>query len=170
MAHCENCFNYSYPDGCNSCDNGSNFKEIKLCEVVHTKHYLDVGLVIEHDKLGNPKRIRARYYASNPKAEYGGVDYVTWIKTGIFLSEKEWDKITLNKTTPQIIAYLKIERKKENNKVNDVWKKIFKKYIDDFHAIDKLESDNIIDDEDTYKLKNKLLADIICTFESEVNE
>ena len=33
--------------------------------------------------------------------------------------------------------------------MNEVWKKIFKKYIDDFHAIDKLESDGIIEYEDT---------------------
>ena len=54
--------------------------------------------------------------------------------------------------------------------MTEVWKKIFKKYTDDFHAIDKLQSDGIIDDEDTSKLKNKLLIDIICTFESEVEE
>lgn len=54
--------------------------------------------------------------------------------------------------------------------MTDVWKRIFKRYIADFHAIDKLQSDGIIDDEDTAKLKNKLLVDIICTFESEVNE
>ena len=54
--------------------------------------------------------------------------------------------------------------------MTDVWENIFKKYIADFHAIDKLQADNIIEDEDTYKLKNKLLVDIICTFESEVNE
>ena len=54
--------------------------------------------------------------------------------------------------------------------MNEVWKKIFKKYIDDFHEIDKLQSDGIIEDEDSYKLKNKLLVDIICTFESEVGE
>ena len=52
----------------------------------------------------------------------------------------------------------------------EVWKKIFKNYIADFHAIDKLQSDKIIDDEDTAILKNKLLVDIICTFESEINE
>ena len=54
--------------------------------------------------------------------------------------------------------------------MTDVWKNILKKYIADFHAIDKLQADNIIEDEDTYKLKNKLLVDIICTFESKVNE
>lgn len=52
----------------------------------------------------------------------------------------------------------------------EVWKKIFKNYIDDFHAIDKLRSDGIIDGEDTDTLKNKLLVDIICTFESEVDK
>ena len=35
--------------------------------------------------------------------------------------------------------------------MTDVWKNIFKKYIADFHAIDKLQADNIIEDEDTYK-------------------
>ena len=54
--------------------------------------------------------------------------------------------------------------------MTEVWKNIFKKYIADFHAIDKLHSDGIIEDEDIYKLKNKLLVDIICTFESEVND
>ena len=34
--------------------------------------------------------------------------------------------------------------------MNELLKKIFKKYIDDFHAIDKLESDGIIEDEDTW--------------------
>ena len=59
---------------------------------------------------------------------------------------------------------------KENKYMTEVWKNIFKKYIADFHAIDKLNSDGIIEDEDTYKLKNKLLVDIICTFESEVDD
>lgn len=54
--------------------------------------------------------------------------------------------------------------------MNEVWKKIFKQYIGDFHAIDKLQSDNIIDEDDTAKLKNKLLVDIIVTMENEVND
>lgn len=32
--------------------------------------------------------------------------------------------------------------------MTDVWKNIFKKYIADFHAIDKLQADNIIEDEE----------------------
>lgn len=52
----------------------------------------------------------------------------------------------------------------------ETWHKIFKKYIADFNAIDKLQADKIIDDEDTAILKNKLLVDIIVTMESEVNE
>ena len=54
--------------------------------------------------------------------------------------------------------------------MSEVWKKIFKKYIGDFHAIDKLSSDGIIDDDETMNLKNKLLVDIIVTMESEVND
>lgn len=52
--------------------------------------------------------------------------------------------------------------------MNEMWKKIFKQYIKDFHAIDLLQADNIIDEEETLKLKNKLLVDIIVTMESEV--
>ena len=54
--------------------------------------------------------------------------------------------------------------------MNEMWKKIFKKYIGDFHAIDKLQSDHIIDYDTTMELKNKLLVDIIVTMESEVND
>ena len=54
--------------------------------------------------------------------------------------------------------------------MNGTWIRIFKNYIADFNSIDKLEEDGIIDDDDVNKLKNKLLADIICTFESEVGE
>ena len=54
--------------------------------------------------------------------------------------------------------------------MSEVWKRIFKKYIGDFHAIDKLSSDGIIDYDTTMELKNKLLVDIICTMESEVND
>ncbi len=54
--------------------------------------------------------------------------------------------------------------------MTEVWKNIFKKYIGDFHAIDKLQSDNIIDYDETMKLKNKLLVEIIVTMESEVND
>lgn len=52
----------------------------------------------------------------------------------------------------------------------EAWHKIFKKYITDFHAIDKLEADGITDDILTANLKLKLLVDIICTMESEVEE
>ena len=52
----------------------------------------------------------------------------------------------------------------------EVWHKIFKNYIADFYAIDKLQADKIIDDEETAILKNNLLVDIIKTFESEVKE
>lgn len=49
-----------------------------------------------------------------------------------------------------------------------VWHEIFKKYIDDFRSVNKLHAHNIIDEEETLKLKNKLLVDIIITMESEV--
>lgn len=54
--------------------------------------------------------------------------------------------------------------------MSEVWKRIFKKYIEDFHAIDKLQNDNIVDYDEAMELKNKLLVDIIVTMESEVND
>ncbi len=51
-----------------------------------------------------------------------------------------------------------------------IWEKIFKKYIDNFYSINQLSADGIIDEETTAELKNALLADIIITFESEVEE
>lgn len=50
------------------------------------------------------------------------------------------------------------------------WHEIFKKYIDDFRSINKLNAHNIIDEEETLKLKNKLLVDIVITMESEVKK
>lgn len=51
-----------------------------------------------------------------------------------------------------------------------VWHEIFKNYIADFHAIDRLQVDGIVDDEYVAILKNKLLVDIIVTMQSEVEE
>ena len=52
----------------------------------------------------------------------------------------------------------------------EVWHKIFKKYIADFNAIDKLQADKIIDDKETASLKNNLLVDVIITMKSEVEQ
>ena len=51
----------------------------------------------------------------------------------------------------------------------DVWKTIFKNYVANYEAIQRL-SKKIIDEEDTDRLKAKLLDDIICTFRSEVED
>lgn len=83
-------------------------------EVVCSEHYLDVGLLIEKDYKLKPKRIRARSSTYSPKAEYGGVEHVAWINTGVFLSEKEWDKITFNESTDKILNKLRIKKKGKN--------------------------------------------------------
>ena len=54
--------------------------------------------------------------------------------------------------------------------MNDTWKKRFKNYIDDFHAIDKLNADGIIGERETAALKNKLLVEIIVTVERSESE
>ena len=82
-------------------------------EVVCTKSYLDVGLLIEKNGKLNPKRVLARASASSsdPEPEYGGVERLTWVNTGIFLSKDEWIKITYNKGTDQILIELGISKK-----------------------------------------------------------
>ena len=91
-------------------------------EVVCTKSYLDVGLCIEKNNKSEPKRVlsRAAYYGSD--TEYGGVETVTWVNTGVFLSKEEWKNISYNKGTDQILSELGIEKKIEygdDNKVNE---------------------------------------------------
>ena len=54
--------------------------------------------------------------------------------------------------------------------MNDTRKKRFKNYIADFHAIDKLQADGIIDERETASLKNKLLVEIIVEAEREASE
>lgn len=72
-------------------------------EVVCTKKYLDVGLFISSSE------IRARCSEYNRKARYGG-SHTMWIGTGVFLTEDEWDKITYNKTTDEILNELHIKK------------------------------------------------------------
>lgn len=50
-----------------------------------------------------------------------------------------------------------------------VWHKIFKKYLDDYYAIHKLNKDGIIEFEHMQTLLSKLLDDIMTTFDSEVS-
>ena len=90
-------------------------------EVVCTKHYLDIGLLIEVDSNNKPKRVRARSTTYSPKGEYGGIHYVRWIKTGVFVTEKEWNKISFNKPTGQLLRELGIKkrRKESYGKEND---------------------------------------------------
>lgn len=49
-----------------------------------------------------------------------------------------------------------------------VWHKTFKKYLDDYYAIHKLNKDGIIEFEHMQTLLSKLLDDIMTTFDSEV--
>lgn len=51
-----------------------------------------------------------------------------------------------------------------------VWHTIFKKYLQNYYAISGLASANIIDEEEKHRLFEKLLNDIMTTFDSEVNE
>lgn len=79
-------------------------------EVVCTKNYLDVGLLIEKNSKSKPKRVLARSTDYNHDSEYGGVEYCDWINTGVFLSEDEWKKISYNKWTNEILGELGIKQ------------------------------------------------------------
>lgn len=79
-------------------------------EVVCTKRYLDIGLLVEQRGF-RPKRVLARASTYGGKdRKYGGVETVDWIKTGVFLSIYEWNKITCDKPTNQILDELCISR------------------------------------------------------------
>lgn len=73
-----------------------------MYEIVHTTHYYDIGLLLEEDADGKPLRIRARYTDAAPYAEYGGLHCTTWFRTGIYMTEKEWEIFTRDKYTHQI--------------------------------------------------------------------
>ena len=81
-------------------------------EVVCTKSYLDIGLLIEKNDELKPKRVLARAlaYSSDPEPEYGGVETLTWVHTGVFLSKDEWKNISCDKATDQILSELGIEK------------------------------------------------------------
>lgn len=87
-------------------------------EVVCTKSYLDIGLLLVEHK-GVPKRVKSATTKFSTKTEYGYVECFL-VKTGVFLTEKEWDEITYEKTTEEIIKILKINKKE----VKDMSKKI----------------------------------------------
>jgi hypothetical protein len=54
--------------------------------------------------------------------------------------------------------------------VNNVWQKIFMKYIKCYESILILEDYDIFDEEEVLKYKSNLLSEIILTFKSEVEE
>lgn len=54
--------------------------------------------------------------------------------------------------------------------MNDVWRRIFRKYVDSFNAIKTLERNNVIDGEDVTELEHFLLEDVIGTMKSEIEE
>ena len=78
-------------------------------EVVCTKNYLDVGLLVERDGT-KPKKILSRNSTHGLGSYYGGVEKIKWIHTSVFLSKDEWNKITLDKPTDQILYELNIKK------------------------------------------------------------
>ena len=52
--------------------------------------------------------------------------------------------------------------------MNDVWKKIFKDYVDSYKAIETLKKNDVIDEEVMYAMECDLLMDIIITMKSEI--
>lgn len=116
-------------------------------EVVCTQGYLDVGLLIERNDKFKPKRVLARASKYSSDSEYGGVEALTWVNTGVFLSKDEWKNISYNKATDQILNELGIEKKSylendkecedttmEEKKVNIVTIRWWDGYKEDFRA------------------------------------
>lgn len=92
-------------------------------EVVCSKSYLDVGLVIEENDKSEPTRVLARSSTYNTYGEYGICPGMTWINTGIFLTKDEWVDITYNKPTDQILSELAIKKENVNKKLDLIMKK-----------------------------------------------
>lgn len=87
-------------------------------EVVCTKNYLDVGLLIEKTYHSKPKRVLARASTYSSDHEYGGVETLTWVNTGVFLSKEEWKNVSYNKATEEILNELGIVKKNYSGSVN----------------------------------------------------
>lgn len=92
-------------------------------EVVCTKEYLSVGLCVEINKNLKPTRVLARPFPYSSTdvneygiPEYGGVELLDWINTGVFMSPKEWADISYNKPIDQILRELGIEKKMKEEK------------------------------------------------------
>ena len=54
--------------------------------------------------------------------------------------------------------------------MNDVWKHIFKEWIETYEAIDTLQSNNLLEDYEASELRCKFLDEIIETCRTEVEE
>lgn len=54
--------------------------------------------------------------------------------------------------------------------MNEVWKNIFKEWVECYHAIKTIEKAGFTDEEETGDLKIRLLHEIIATCESEISE
>jgi hypothetical protein len=54
--------------------------------------------------------------------------------------------------------------------MDEVWRKIFIKYINDYNAIVLLHKDELLDDEDYAMIEHTLLKDIIVTMKSEIED
>lgn len=99
-------------------------------EVVCSKSYLDVGLLIEQNDKLEPKRILARASTYRRDGEYGVYAGMTWVKTGVFLSKDEWIEISYNKPTDQILRELGINKENNQGSIDeDPNIKDIKKYI-----------------------------------------
>ena len=97
-------------------------------EVVCTKSYLDIGLLVEK----NPKRVlgRASTFGSKTEygvGEYGGVEFVKWVNAGVYLTIDKWIRISYNKSTNEILDTLGIKKRFCSPK--DVIKSGYKAYM-----------------------------------------
>jgi hypothetical protein len=92
------------------------YSEQRTYQVVCTESYWDVGLMILAGRDGTPRRVLGRSNRYSPRVEYGGVTYVKWVLTGIYMTEKAWLDLSYEKSTDQILAQLGIRRKKIKNK------------------------------------------------------
>lgn len=77
-------------------------------EIVCTKNFLDVGLLIEGTP-DIPLKVLARPYL-NEEREYG-LGSGKWYKTGKFITRSEWNKIAKDRFAPQLVEYYCLKNK-----------------------------------------------------------
>lgn len=74
------------------------------------KVILMLGCLQKKNDKQEPKRVLSRAWHDNDEGEYGAVEKLDWIRTGVFLTKDEWRKISYKKGTDEILNELGVKK------------------------------------------------------------